>query len=320
MKLSNLRILVWMLLAWPLPALLAHALGWHPIWGSGSVVQDYLLPMPVAAGVLHLPSFILCTIGFWQIPTVSSKTAGRLRALALGLALGGLLGLLRLDEAWLALRSGSSWSGALWQENPLALFVLTDAALVWLLGPSPAGPVPGRDQVRWLLGLCPGLAVLMLASQLAPTADDLLPGTVRPGQARGDTQWMVWTGQDMQQAGFEAQAVAWAQQWHQRGLDHGGDMVFLFTTRRDAAQRFEPEHTQKTLCLFDDETPPRWLPGGQAQTCFDGHLNFSEAVDAVTAALPAHLEAAEKHALARQHVCAERHQSAASAPGVGPCQ
>ena len=133
MKLPTWHLLLWMLLGWSIPAVLAHAIGWHAIWGSGSVALDYLLPIPVAAGVLHVPSFVLCTIGLWQLPTVSAKTSGRLRAAAWGLALASGLGLLRLDEALIAVRSGGAWSGTLWQENPLALFVLTDAGLALLM-------------------------------------------------------------------------------------------------------------------------------------------------------------------------------------------
>jgi hypothetical protein len=188
-----------------LPALLAHALGWHAIWGSGSVGWTICCRCPSRPVCLHVPSFVLCAIGLWQLPSRVCKGGGSLaRAAAWGLALAGACwACCRLDEALLAVRSGSSWSGTLWQENPLALFVLTDATLALLMGAWPAFAAPRRDPVRWLLWLCPGLGVVVLAWQMVPVADAFLPGMVRQGPARGDAQWMVYTGQDMQAAGFE---------------------------------------------------------------------------------------------------------------------
>jgi len=320
MKLSVMRLLLWMPLAWLVPALLAQAMGWHPVWGSGSVSLDYLLPLPVAAGVLHLPSFVLCAWGLWQLPRVSAVAAGRLRAAAWGLLLAGTLGLLRLDEVLLAWRSGSTGFGAVWHENPWALFVLTDAALALLAA---AGQRRDRwlagDPVRVALWLMPGLVVLGLAWKMAPPVDAFLLGQMRPGLARGDDQWMVFTTRDLQDAGFAQQALLWAQPWYRAGLGQGGDRAVLFSRSRDAAQRFQTAHAQQTLCLFDDETPPRWLPGAQAQACFDGHQNFSEAMDAAMAKLPTGLEAPMRQVQARLQVCAERAKRAPVALPQGPC-
>jgi hypothetical protein len=319
MKLPAIRLILWMILAWPLPALLAHALGWHAIWGSGSVGLDYLLPLPVAAGVVHVPSFVLCAIGLWQLPSLSAKAAGRIRAAAWGLVLAGLLGLLRLDEALLAWRSASLWSGTIWQENPLALFVLTDAGLALLISIGHSTSAPDRDRVRLALRLIPGLSVLGLAWQMAPSADAFLPGAVRPGTTRGDAQWMVFTAQNMQGAGFAQKATAWAQQWHRAGLGQGGDMAILFTDSRDASRRFQSERAQRTLCLFDDDAPPRWLPGAQAQLCFEGHMNFLEAVEMTLAAQAQQLPMEQRRAKAEQQVCAQRRIQNTTSRPYGPC-
>src|SRR5262245_4267905 len=42
-----MRFFLWLLLAWPTPALIAGALGWKGVWGSGSALADYLIPIPV---------------------------------------------------------------------------------------------------------------------------------------------------------------------------------------------------------------------------------------------------------------------------------
>ena len=42
---SGLHLLLWALVAWPLPALIAGALGWKGIWGSGSALVEFLIPL-----------------------------------------------------------------------------------------------------------------------------------------------------------------------------------------------------------------------------------------------------------------------------------
>lgn len=68
---SKQRFLVWTLIAWPLPALIAGALGWEGVWGSGSALVDYLIPIPVAGGSLHVPSFLFCGLAAARMPSMS---------------------------------------------------------------------------------------------------------------------------------------------------------------------------------------------------------------------------------------------------------
>ena len=124
-----LRATFWALLAWPLPALVAGALGWKGVWGSGSALVDYLIPIPVAGGVLHVPSFVICGLVVMAMPAAGDSAAGRMRAFLVGMALAGILMLLRLDDLWLAMQTKSARVGSLWQDNPLGVFVLSDALM-----------------------------------------------------------------------------------------------------------------------------------------------------------------------------------------------
>ena len=54
LTLKKTAIGTWLVFAWVLPAAIAGALGWRGIWGSRSAFGDYLLPLPMAAGFLHL--------------------------------------------------------------------------------------------------------------------------------------------------------------------------------------------------------------------------------------------------------------------------
>ncbi len=95
---TKLRLMLWILIAWPLPALIAGALGWKGVWGSGSAFVDYIIPIPVAGGVLHMPSFALSTIALFLLPSLGQAGASRLRALILGVGMAGVLWLLKLPD------------------------------------------------------------------------------------------------------------------------------------------------------------------------------------------------------------------------------
>ena len=116
---NKLRLIVFGILAWVVPPLIAGALGWRGVWGSGSALVDYLIPIPVAGGALHVPSFVLLLVLVAWGPRLSAKATGRARALALGAALTGAVLLLPPPE----------WRPS---ENPLGLFVVVDALVALL--------------------------------------------------------------------------------------------------------------------------------------------------------------------------------------------
>ena len=86
-----LRLIPWILIAWPMPALIAGALGWKGIWGSGSALFDFLIPIPVAGGALHVPSFVVCGLIVLNMRFAEEESAARMRAFLIGAVLAGLL-------------------------------------------------------------------------------------------------------------------------------------------------------------------------------------------------------------------------------------
>ena len=85
------RFLFWLLLAWPTPALIAGALGWKGIWGSGSATVDYLIPIPVAGGVFHAMSFIAISALLVSAPRWPGILRGIAHAVLFGISLAGAL-------------------------------------------------------------------------------------------------------------------------------------------------------------------------------------------------------------------------------------
>lgn len=301
----KLQLLVWGVVAWVLPALVAQALGWRGIWGSGSALADFLMPLPVAGGVLHVPSFLVAGFLLALIPAASPRNATRLRYLLLGMATAGLLWLLRLDAIWLAWQTGGSWPAGLWDTNPLGLFLLSDAALALLFTLGGPWGRPWPDAVSALLFVLPVLAPVSMTAKTAPERDAFLPGLSRPGPARGDLVQMVYSGRDTSAPEFRTAALAWVQQ--QRQLPQYqvdvDDLAVLFTPSLDGARGFDPTGATLTLCLYEDDTPATWLPGSQAAACFSGHVTFQERFSAAYAARPAGEPPDIRHYMARREVC-----------------
>jgi hypothetical protein len=114
--------------------MIAGAMGWSSVWGSGSALGDYLIPIPVAGGALHVPSFLVCSAILWNMPRVSALAAGHMRAFLLGVALAGVLLPLKVNAIWLAYNTQSSVPKGIWQNNPLSL-TRTDPALLTGIDP-----------------------------------------------------------------------------------------------------------------------------------------------------------------------------------------
>lgn len=299
-----LRATFWALLAWPLPALVAGALGWKGVWGSGGALVDYLIPIPVAGGVLHVPSFTICGLIVMAMPAAGDAAAARMRALLIGLAAAGLLMLLRLDDVWLAWQTSSTRAGSLWQENPLGLFVLSDALVALVLtAMASQRPWLRMEIASLLLLLMPMTLPLGVAVKYSPAGKPFLPGAGRPGPTRTDAIEMVFTSLDVGGAEFRSRAEAYVETMHPRFSVNSDDMAVLFTDKLDAARSGDRSAAKATLCLYEDGTPSRFLPGDAAAECFDSHVSFSERFEQAYAARPAGELPDIKGYMARRAVC-----------------
>lgn len=302
------RLLLWILIAWPLPALIAGALGWTGVWGSGSAVADYLIPVPVAGGVLHVPSFVVAGVIMLLFPDFSPAAAARMRALLIGAVLAGGLWLLNLHDLWLAQQTGEKFSGRLWQENPLGLFLLSDAALALLFtAGAEQRPRLRLDILSLVLLLLPSALPLSMAKPRASADPPFKAGMSQHGEMRGDESLMVFTRLDANAADFRMQAEAWADQpaamAHPRFHVSAEDMAVMFTRNREAARRINRDQVVATLCLYEDGAPPRWLQG--AGDCFSGHQGFSERLARAAGARPQDEPAELRAYLAARELCAQ---------------
>lgn len=291
---ARLALLAWVLLAWPLPALVAGAAGWHGVWGSGSAVVDYLIPVPVAGGVLHVPSFLLGAVAVAQAPRWSALALSRARVLALCVALAGGFFLFDLP-------------GGRVHENPLALFLLSDgvlalAALSLLGGQLGFRREPLSVGVALVLGPLLGGAALM--ALLAPGAPAFNPGLGSTDSTGTYKRQFVHTAAGPDGERFRAQALAWAEQHQHPWLNKEVEVAsVLFTVQAAAAQAGHEGGVFVTLCLYEDGTPPRWLDG--VGLCSRDHLSFDERVRRAARRLPDTVPRDEAMARGLRQACAE---------------
>lgn len=302
------RFALWLALAWPAPALIAGALGWKGVWGSGSALGDYLMPIPVAGGALHAMTLIgmsalLLSQKAWPAPLL-----GLMRGALLGLALCGLALLLDLTALHQAATTDAALRRLPWQENPLGLFLLTDALIAQFFvgafdGRSPAG---ARE---WGLSLAAAIALPALAASALVTQDPRFGKTFlyqgsRPGPARGDEAVIVYTAMPTASPSFRAQAEALAAQWHPAKSVNSEATAVHFLTSLQAARLQDTKQAALTYCMYEDGTPAQWLAG--AGDCFSQHESFSERLARFYEAQDRQLPVQDRQRLARQQACEGR--------------
>ncbi len=281
---SKLRVIGFGILAWMLPPLIAGALGWRGVWGSGSALVDYLIPIPVAGGALHVPSFVLLLVLVALGPQLSAKAAGRARALALGAALTGAVLLLPPPEWRLS-------------ENPLGLFVAVDSlvALLSLLGVSRQ---PGlRFEAGALLALLavPALGA-MVAWRTLGLGEIFVSGNATQSDDRAVVSVDVEVGSDIARADVRQRALEWAMTLHDPAMKMGIEVTAL---------RFRGRETvaAAVLCLYEDGKPSRWLP--DEADCLQGFTTFASRLAKLSATLPSDMPREVREHLAAQAACAE---------------
>ena len=129
---SGVRLALWLIVAWVTPAILAGVLGWSGIWGGSGAFGDYLIPIPVAGGALHVPSLVVVT-GL-LLGVHGSSMGAWSRPLLIGVSLVAALMMLDLEDLYLSITTDVAGVDFHWRRNPVALFVLCDTLLaqLWL--------------------------------------------------------------------------------------------------------------------------------------------------------------------------------------------
>lgn len=305
----NRRLLVfipWAILAWVTPAAIAGALGWKGVWGSDDAFADYLIPVPVAGGVLHLPSFILVSVVLATQPW-AGRLGGYVRGLLLAGAGVGIATLLDLDKLQLA-ASTDMLGGRFWQEQPVGLFILTDCLIAQFFvgmfgGRSPQG---GKE---WLVSLVAVLVIPVTYSAVSLKTDRrqqnpfVHAGAVPTGN-RGDERVFIYSKLPPGSAEFRQAATGVIAQYDPRSNINTEDIAVHFFDSLASAQSRDYGAARYTVCLYQDGTPTTWNPG--SFDCHASHESFSDRLQKVLSTQDPALPPDVRFWLARRDTCAGR--------------
>lgn len=309
--LQRTSIALWAVAAWVTPPVVAGALGWSGIWGSGSAFGDYLIPAPVAGGALHVPSFVVTLVLVAAWPRLADGTAALIRGAGVGVVVLGFALLIDVGHLVQVATTDLPFTRLRWEENPLGLFLASDGLwlLAWTLG-KPA------IAVRLLPAL--GLAVAIPASYLVlgPTAlpqarEPFQWGRHLPAPGPADAVRLVFTRLPADHPTFREQARAFIGDRGPAGNVNAEAMAFLFTDSLESARALGERELLTTLCLYQDGTPERWLPG--RGDCFGDHQTFRDRLNEVGSRLPRSLPGDVRSFLIVRELCTDRLESAPAA-------
>jgi len=278
-----------LILAWITPAAIAGAMGWSGIWGTGSAFAEYLIPVPVAGGVFHVPSFVIAA---GVILACRNSTEGLLRYLpvigfsVLAASLSLMLEFDRL-HAWMFTDYVPAGSPLRLDGNPLLLFVATDAFWVALYGLMRGCASPAR---AWLaVPVVPAVIVAFSVVSYKTGGPVFEAGLPMPTTVRGEKSVMVFTSENYDEdlfVNWVKQDYSFAHPWSDTNAEH---VAVFFTNSLQAIKRAridqaESDCTIATICLYEEDRSI--TPHGGYHDCFADHLTVDEELAALAAANP----------------------------------
>lgn len=308
----------WVVLAWVAPAAAASAMGWSSVWGSGSTFVALLIPIPVADGVLHVPSFVLVSAALLTQPWARS-IAGLARGILLGGALAGLVMLVDVTELYAAATSDAMLRQVPWQQNPLALCVLTDCVIAqFFIGSfGGRGPITRRE---WCASLVIAVAMPVFCAAAWVQTDSrmrqplTLVGT-QPGPERANDSYIFHSRLPMDSDALREAGEKAAQDRDPRRSLYSEEVALLFFDSLEAARSMRLDAAKRTLCIYEDGTPMAWHMG--RADCFTQHESFSDRVSKAFEARDRSLPVDVSAFLARRDACVDRNALVAEAGAHG---
>ena len=247
-----------LILAWITPAVIAGALGWSGIWGAGSAAVEYLIPIPVAGGVFHVPSFVVAAAIIFANRNSTGPWNRYLQVLAFGVLAATLSLMLEFDRlnAWLFTDYQPSGSPLRLDGNPFLLFVATDAFWVGVYALMRGFSSPAR---AWFLLPVVPLAVVGLSALDYKTSGPVFEvGGSMYTSSRGQEIITVYTSSSYDEAAFKnwvEQDRYFALPWSNVNSEH---VAVFFTNSMDAIKwgrvdQVQSENTVATICLYEED-------------------------------------------------------------------
>ncbi len=252
--------------AWITPAAIAGVLGWTGTWGTGSAFGDYLIPIPVAGGVFHVPSFLIAAGIILANRHSTGQLARYLPVLAFVVLTAALSLMIDFDRlnAWLFTNYDPSGSPLRLDSNPLLLFIASDAFWVGAYALMRGFSSPARS---WFAPpLVPAVAIAISAVDYHTSGPAFELGGVTSTGERGEEIHTVFTSASYDEAAF----LDWTKQrgasvlpWQNVNTEH---VAVLFSNDMQAIKwgRFDQldnSNTIATVCLYEEDQTTVPHPG-----------------------------------------------------------
>jgi len=275
-----------LVLAWITPAAIAGALGRSGIWGTGSAFLDYLIPFPVAGGIFHLPSFAVAAAIILSSRNLPAPLIRYLPLAAFAVFAGALALQLDLERfnSWLFTDYGLYGSPFRFDENPLYLFVSTDALWVGIYALLAGHSAPIR---LWLmLPVIPAAVVGLSALRYQSGEPVFKIGGGMRGTMRGNEMRMVYTSASYDEVLFRdwfEQASSFSRPWTNPNAEHVA-VYFVGSMQMLDFREFDEigsDNTVATICLYEEDRSVDYHGG--YYDCFADRSTVAEALAALRA-------------------------------------
>ena len=280
-----MRLLI-LALAWLTPPVIGGISGWSGIWGGGGAFTDFIIPVPVAGGALHVPSFVALVI-FVSIISKMEPPASRFMApLAFCVAafmVGGMLEFDRLS-AWLFTDYQPASSPVRLASNPLFLFIASDAFWGGVFALKTCHTAPLK---AWLsVPLAPVLLVAVVLATQQSSGPRFEMGRSLPGTERGEEMTMVYTSSQYDETAFRdwLETRNYAYPWNNINTEHH---AVIFTSSMQAVNWgisdpaiIQGPQTTGTFCLYEEDQAI--IPYRGFHDCFADRESFDETIARLT--------------------------------------
>lgn len=268
---------IFLVLMWISPAIVAGALGWKGIWGGTSAFFDYIIPIPVAGGVFHVPSFVIAAAIMTSMKQYPASVARLVPLLAITVFL--VAQTLQLDferlHAWMFTDFDPARSPIRFGGFPLLLFIASDA--IWLTIYSLVnGFVPRKRHVIAVL-LLPLLIVGASAAMYKAGGPKFDYGYSRELPKRGNGMTLVYASSQYDEALFREwyesnDLVTRPWEWH------GVENVALYFTSSMQDLKWHKVDIQDnviaTFCIYEEDRSVQMYSGHR--DCFSGRVTLRE--------------------------------------------
>ena len=281
-------------LAWVAPAMIAELLGWKGIWGAGSAFLDALIPVPVAGGVLHLPSFVIAAFTILSEKRLLHPLKNLIPLIAACVFVGMLSFQIDFDRllAYFFTDYRPSGSPLRLDSNLLFLFITSDAFWVFFYTAIVKGRRP-PSRLWTVLIIVPFCVVGLVSLKYKLSGPKFKIGGTFPGDQRGQEIRLVYTSSGYNEKvlldWFDSKGYL-SRPWANPNTEHS---AVYFTTSMQAIKwgkrdLITPDTTVATICLYEQDKSMQLHKG--MVDCFSGKETTAQKLERLTEANPTGFE------------------------------